>query len=186
MLAGFGEFVSTLDNRSFFRGSHGPQGNHLQGRVADFRPRPPLLPDPQPHSGSPSLRDRRADDGALAGLCTAREADLLETAPDGRLLTWIDVGLPDERAVRKACHRAERVVVLTYGGKAVDIWWQQNQGPLSAHANLTVLRLPADQSTALAGLADRSMRLQCTVQEGVVWLGDEERSLELRPDRLLG
>ncbi len=128
-----------------------------------------------------------SDDLAFGrGLSAEDEADLLETAPDGRLLTWIDVGLPDERAVRKACHRAERVVVLTYGGKAVDIWWQQNQGPLSAHANLIVLRLPADQSTALAGLADRSMRLQCTVQEGVVWLGDEERSLELRPDRLLG
>ncbi len=120
------------------------------------------------------------------GLSAEDEADLLETAPDGSLLTWIDVGLPDERAVRKACHRARRTVVLAYGGRAVDIWWLQNQAALAGFANLTVLRLPAEQGASLAGLAARSMRLQCTLQEGVVWLGDEGNSLELRLERLRG
>ncbi len=120
------------------------------------------------------------------GLSTEDEADLLETAPDGTLATWVDVGLPDERAIRRACHRARRVVVLAYGGKAVDIWWQQNQGAVAPHANLTVLRLTADQGAALAALAARTMKLQCTIQEGTVWLGDESSHLELAPERLQG
>ncbi len=76
--------------------------------------------------------------------------------------------------------------MLAYGGRAVDIWWLQNQAALAGFANLTVLRLPAEQGASLAGLAARSMRLQCTLQEGVVWLGDEGNSLELRLERLRG
>ncbi len=128
-----------------------------------------------------------SDDLAFGrGLSTEDEADLLETAPDGTLQTWIDVGLPDERDIRKACHRARRVVVLAYGGRGTDVWWQQIGPALAQYANLQVLRLTGEQGAALAGLAERTMRLSCTIQDGVVWLGDEGRHLEIQPERLLG
>lgn len=127
-----------------------------------------------------------SDDLAFGrGLSTEDEADLLETSPDGSLQTWIDVGVPDERDIRRACHRARRAVVIPYGDRSVDVWWQQNGDKLRAYDNLTVLRLSAEQGAALAGLAARTMRLQCTIQDGVVWLGDETRHLELAPERLL-
>ena len=34
---------------------------------------------------------------------------------------------------------------------------------------------------ALAALVERTMRLQCTIQDGVAWLGDDRQHLELRP-----
>ena len=36
------------------------------------------------------------------GLSTEDEADLYAESPDGRIRLWIDVGLPDERWVKKA------------------------------------------------------------------------------------
>ena len=44
--------------------------------------------------------------------------------------------------------------------------------------------LTAAQSQALAELAQRTMQLQVTVQDGSVWVGDGQRSVELAPHRL--
>ena len=49
------------------------------------------------------------------GLSAEDEADLHAEAPDGTIRLWIDVGLPDERLVKKAAARADRGVVLAYG-----------------------------------------------------------------------
>jgi hypothetical protein len=38
--------------------------------------------------------------------------------------------------------------------------------------NLTVMNLPLERSRALAQLAQPSMQLQCTIQEGQIWTGD--------------
>lgn len=105
------------------------------------------------------------------GLSTDDEPDLWQKDATGVIDLWIDVGLPDERSIRKACGRAGRVVVLAYGGRKLDMWWQQNAEPLARHRNLEVLTLSEDESSQLAELAERSMRLSCTVQEGNVWIG---------------
>ena len=115
------------------------------------------------------------------GLSTEDEADLWDIDATGSIERWIDVGLPDEKAVRRACNRSRQVVVLSYGGRAAEIWWQQNSAKLSTQKNLRVLSLTVEEGKALAGLAERNMRLQCTVQDGVVWLGSDSRHLELAP-----
>jgi uncharacterized protein YaeQ len=45
-------------------------------------------------------------------------------------------------------------------------------GDLDRARNLTVVTLPASATRALAALAQRSMRLQITIQDGQVWVGD--------------
>ena len=115
------------------------------------------------------------------GLSTEDEADLWDIDATGSIERWIDVGLPDEKAIRRACNRSRHVVVLSYGGRGADIWWQQNAPKLTNQKNLRVLALTAEEGQALAGLAERTMRLQCTVQDGVVWLGSDSQHLELTP-----
>ena len=115
------------------------------------------------------------------GLSTEDEADLWDIDATGSIERWVDVGLPDEKAVRRACNRSRHAVVLSYGGRAAEIWWQQNSAKLSTQKNLRVLSLTVEEGKALAGLAERNMRLQCTVQDGVVWLGSDSRHLELAP-----
>ena len=115
------------------------------------------------------------------GLSTEDEADLWDLDATGSIERWIDVGLPDEKAIRRACNRSRHVFVLSYGGRGADIWWQQNAPKLANQKNLRVLSLTADEGLALAALAERNMRLQCTVQDGVVWLGDDKQHLELTP-----
>lgn len=120
------------------------------------------------------------------GLSTDDEPDLWRKDLTGAIELWIEVGLPDEKRLRRASGRAQRVVVLAYGGRAAEIWWQQNQSALRKLEKLTVLDLPTEATEALAGLAERSMRLQCTIQEGEVWLVAGDATLQLVPRLLLG
>lgn len=118
------------------------------------------------------------------GLSSEDEADLADVDLTGAIERWIDVGLPDERNIRRACGRAKEVVVLAYGGRAAEIWWQQTASKVAGQKNLTVLALPPAESQALAALAARNMRLQCTIQDGVVWLGGDDQHVELVPQVL--
>ena len=114
------------------------------------------------------------------GLSTDDEPALWEVDPGGVIRTWIEVGQPEEDRIRKGCSRAERVVVLAYGDRAVDVWWQQNADKLARHDKLTVQRITNAELSALANLAERNMKLACTIQEGAVYL----ESVELRPQLL--
>lgn len=104
------------------------------------------------------------------GVSSDEEAALWEIDPAGVIKLWVEVGLPDETRLRKASHRAERVVLLAYGARALEIWWKQNAEALSRYANLTVLQITGEDSAALAALAERKMNFNCTIQEGVVYL----------------
>ncbi len=76
------------------------------------------------------------------GLSSEGEADLVLTDLTGAIDLWIDVGLPDEREIRKASGRADRVAVYTYGTGA-DPWWKQNAEALGRLANVGRGRDPA-------------------------------------------
>ena len=106
------------------------------------------------------------------GISTDDEPDLWRRDMTGAIKAWIDVGLPDEREVRKACGRADQVHILAYGGRAVDLWWQAAREKLERQDRLSVSEVPLAASRALAELADRTMRLQVTIQEGHVLVGN--------------
>jgi uncharacterized protein YaeQ len=108
------------------------------------------------------------------GLSDTDEPDLWEKDLTGTIDTWIDVGQPDERRIAKASGRANRVIVIAYGGRTSDIWWQSVRNKVERLRNVTVWSLSEGVATALGNLAQRSMRLQCTVQDGAAWLGSEE------------
>ncbi len=118
------------------------------------------------------------------GLSTEDEPALWRKELTGAIEQWIEVGLPDERALRRACGRAERVAVLCYGGRGADLWWAQNRDRLERLRNLAVMLLPAPATQALAALASRSMSLQCTIQDGQAWLTEGERTVHVDPLRL--
>ena len=115
------------------------------------------------------------------GLSTDDEPDLWQKDLTGAIDLWISVGQLDVRWLRKAAGRARRVVVLSYGDRAVDVWWEQNRTALSALKNLTVLRLSGADAATLATLVDRSMSLQCTIQEGEALIAHDHGSVRVAP-----
>ena len=113
------------------------------------------------------------------GLSADDEPDLWQKDLTGAIELWIDVGLPDEKLIRKACGRAKQVIIYAYGGRAADMWFAQNSRQLERLRNLTVINLPVESTRAIARLAQRTMDLQCTIQDGQVWLGDGDESAQV-------
>jgi len=112
------------------------------------------------------------------GLSTDDEPDLWRRDLTGAIDLWIDVGLPDEKLLRQACGRAREVVVYAYG-RGVDLWWGRVRDPLERTRNLRVSSVPLATSLDLAKLVQRSMQVQCTIQEGHVWLGNRDATVEV-------
>ena len=113
------------------------------------------------------------------GISTDDEPDLWQKDPGGEIELWIELGQPEEKRIRKACGRARSVVIYCYSGNAAEIWWQQNRSKLERFDNLQVVVIAADASQQLATLAQRSMRLQCTIEDGVAWIGDTSQTVEV-------
>ena len=113
------------------------------------------------------------------GLCADDEPELWLKDLTGTIDLWIDLGQPDPKRLRRACGRARRVLLYNYGGRGADLWWRSHAETLRELANLEVLALSAEAGKALADLAARKMQLQCTVQEGQIWIGDADTSLEI-------
>jgi uncharacterized protein YaeQ len=101
------------------------------------------------------------------------------------LLHWVDVGQPDDKRLMKACGRAHRVTVWAFQS-STPVWWDGMVNKLTRATKLTVWQVPTEQSQALAALAQRSMQLQVTVQDGTIWISEGERSVEITPIKLMG
>jgi uncharacterized protein YaeQ len=107
------------------------------------------------------------------------EPSLWQKDLTGAIQVWIDVGQPDEKRIRKACGRAARVYIFAYGGHGVYVWLNQIKSSLERSKNLCVVNLPAGALPALARLAKRSMQLQFTIQDGQVWVTDDQETVHL-------
>jgi uncharacterized protein YaeQ len=114
------------------------------------------------------------------GLSDTDEPDLWQKDLTGSIELWIEVGQPDEKRILKACGRSAQVVLYTYG-HAADIWWKQIASRLTRLRNLTVINLDSASTQSLAALAERGMQLQCTVQDGELWLAGAQDSVQIVP-----
>jgi hypothetical protein len=117
------------------------------------------------------------------GLSDTDEPDLWQKDLTGAIEVWVEVGQPDDRAILKACGRADKVLVYSYSSTS-HIWWNQTGSRVDRAKNLKVINIPAEASQALAALAQRTMQLQCTIQDGQVWLGANENMVLIEPETI--
>ncbi len=115
------------------------------------------------------------------GLSEESEPALARRDYGGDIELWIDVGHPDETRLKKACARATEVVVLNYGGRTSDTWWEKTGKSLARLKNLTVLDIPAEAVEALPGIGERGMRLTALIQDGELQLMGDLGAVALRP-----
>ena len=131
------------------------------------------------------LNDMCNGDGTLAfgaGLSDPDDHDVSLTDFTGQKRLWIEVGQPEEKPIAKACGKADAVVLYPFH-HAAEVWWKGMEGKLARQDKLQVWRLPSDTAQALAALAERSMQLQATIQEGALTLSSNLGTVFVEPLR---
>ncbi len=115
------------------------------------------------------------------GLSSEDEPDLWRRDDTGLIEQWIELGQPDESRIKKACSRAQQAIVISYGGRASDIWWAKIGPDLARRKNLRVIDIPADAVDALAALIARNLSVDCMIQDGELHLSMGTDSVSVRP-----
>lgn len=130
------------------------------------------------------LQSLCAGDGNLnfgAGLSDPDEPDVVLRDFTGAVRLWVEVGQPEDKALLKACAKADEVVLYCFSQSA-ELWWRSMQGKLLRPQNLRIYRLPAPACQALVPMVRRNMQLQATIQEGHLLLSDGQFSVVLEPE----
>jgi len=118
------------------------------------------------------------------GLSSDDEPDIWQKNLMGEVELWIELGQPSEKRLRKACGRAEQVLVYTYGRNTVEPWWKQIQPQLSRFDNLSVFYIPPAITKALATSASRQMDIQVNIQDQEISWHSKNESVNFTPEKM--
>lgn len=111
------------------------------------------------------------------GVSAGDEPDLWSRGADGRVLLWVEVGLPEAERLIKAARHAGQVALLACGNGLPN--WERQQLPKLANvANLTVVRLDQSFIQRLVALLERAIVWDVTITEGTMYLQINGESLE--------
>ena len=116
------------------------------------------------------------------GISTDDEPDLWSKNDRGDITLWLELGLPDEKRLRKACGRADLVIIYAYGERNAPVWREQNQNQWQRFECLQINYLNPATCYELEHLVSRNMQLQATLQDGELWVGNEEHNVHVVPE----
>ena len=119
------------------------------------------------------------------GLFDTDEPDLWQKDLTGAIQLWIEVGQPDDKKLMKGAGRSEQVVVYSYNATS-HIWWKALANKVDRAKNLSVINLQSEATEQLAKMAQRTMQLQCTIQDGQIWLTDGAETVLIERETFKG
>jgi uncharacterized protein YaeQ len=113
------------------------------------------------------------------GLSTDDEPDIWEKSLSDEITLWIDLGQPDEKRIRQACGKSKSVIIYTYNQRSAEIWWSQIKSKLERFKNLSVVNLSIADTGMLEEMIDRTIELQCTIQDGQIWFSNNKSTIQI-------
>jgi len=103
------------------------------------------------------------------GVSAGDEPDLWAKGPDGRVLLWIEVGLPDAERVIKASRHAARVILIA-SGKTLPNWEQQQLPKLKGVDNLALISFDQTFINCLVSHLERSINWVVTITDSNLYI----------------
>ena len=109
------------------------------------------------------------------GIAEDDEPDLWEKDFGGDIKLWIELGQPDEKRIKKACGRSEKVIIYTYQENMALPWFKKIENNLSRFKNLSIINL--NMAEDIEELTQRSMNLQCNISDNELSLISSDKDM---------
>ncbi|MBT3438338.1 MAG: YaeQ family protein [Oceanospirillaceae bacterium] len=113
------------------------------------------------------------------GISSNDEPDLWQRHLTGEVVHWIELGLPDEKRIRQACGRAEKVSIYTYHDNKADIWLAKHRSSLAANAKVSVFHIQTPSDDSLEPLLQKTMDISCIIEDEQMHLSDAHNHLSI-------
>ena len=111
------------------------------------------------------------------GISAVDEPDLWVKGPDGRVLLWVEVGIPESDRLLKANRHSERVALVACG-KTFYHWEQQHLPKLEGVANICIISFDQAFISALVAKLDRSISWEVTITDGNLYINSGNETFE--------
>jgi uncharacterized protein YaeQ len=117
------------------------------------------------------------------GVSDEDEAVLWHVDYSEQISLWVELGQPDEKRIKKACNKAEKVILYCYT-RSNDVWFSQSKNKLASYGNLSIFKFDYQVMQELATWVNRTMEFQCSIQDGQLWLSHNEKTLLIETEQL--
>lgn len=77
--------------------------------------------------------------------------------------------------------RTKQVLIYTYHERKAKVWWEQQQKKSQRFTNLNVFHINAQ---GVESMINRTMNLQCNIQDGEIYLNDDNISQTITLEKL--
>lgn len=118
------------------------------------------------------------------GLCEDNEPEVWQKNYSGDIELWIDIGRPEDKRLKSACHKAKQVLLYTYGDNAQSEWWKLYSQKVLPLSNLSIFHISDEHLLAAEALVSRTMKIQASIQDGQLWLSTDTLSVLIEPIRI--
>ena len=107
------------------------------------------------------------------GISDSEEPDLWLKDLAGDIQLWIELGHPDEKVLARALGRSRQVMTYAYSARP-ELWWDPIKQRFAGEKRLVVHHVSAGSARDLAEMSSPSMKLQCSLQDGEIWVRDDK------------
>ncbi len=119
------------------------------------------------------------------GISTDDEPDIWQKDLTDHIELWIELGQVEEKRIKKACGKSDRVIIYTFQSRSAKPWWQKIESSLKRFENLSVIEIDNMSATPVESLVGRSMQLQCNIQDNSIYLSSAAGEVELSLNKLM-
>ncbi len=116
------------------------------------------------------------------GISEDDEPDLWQKSLGGDIELWIDLGQPDEKRIKKACGRSDKVIIYTYQDGMATAWFKQIENSLKRFKNLEVIHLNIDGD--IDSIIERSMSIQANISDNELNLINGDNAITITQTKM--
>lgn len=118
------------------------------------------------------------------GLSTSDEPDIWEKSLTGEISHWIDLGQPLEKRIRQSCSKADRVSIYSYQKSTAKMWYDSVKDTVERFKSLSVTHLVLSDEKVVERIIDRTMKLNCVIEDEQLMLTSDKENLTIELQRL--
>lgn len=119
------------------------------------------------------------------GLSSTEEPDLWQRDITGRIIHWIELGLPDERRIKQACGKSDNVTIFTYHENKTQEWITKISASFKNNDKVKIYHINTLKGPQIESLIKKSMRLSALIEENILYLSDDDDRIGIEFKELL-